>query len=195
MSKILQLTPYAPATWASTAFFGLTRPLHLLFLLSEFCPLGVHVASFLLSLSKWGLWLFCPSFHPLLHWPSLSPSCLILLSIFNGHLTVFPIYVCMYVYSFTSYPFPVFLPGKSHGQRSLAGITWNHKSHTQLSDWNSKKTAIYLFIFLASRVFVAGHGLLQLQHMGSVVVAQGLSCPRQVRSSWTRDQIPCPLHW
>ena len=30
---------------------------------------------------------------------------------------------------------PVFLPGKSHGQRSLAGYSpWAHKSRTQLSD-------------------------------------------------------------
>ena len=30
---------------------------------------------------------------------------------------------------------PVFLPGKSHGQRSLAGGSpWDHKSRTQLSD-------------------------------------------------------------
>ena len=30
---------------------------------------------------------------------------------------------------------PVFLPGESHGQRSLAGYSpWGHKSGTQLSD-------------------------------------------------------------
>ena len=30
---------------------------------------------------------------------------------------------------------PVFLPGESHGQRSLAGCSpWGHKSRTQLSD-------------------------------------------------------------
>ena len=32
-------------------------------------------------------------------------------------------------------PMPVFLPGESHGQRSLAGYSpWGHKSRTQLSD-------------------------------------------------------------
>ena len=32
-------------------------------------------------------------------------------------------------------PTPVFLPGKAHGQRGLAGYTpWGHKSWTQLSD-------------------------------------------------------------
>ena len=32
-------------------------------------------------------------------------------------------------------PIPVFLPGKSHGQRSLADYNpWGHKSQTQLSD-------------------------------------------------------------
>ena len=32
-------------------------------------------------------------------------------------------------------PMPVFLPGESHGQRSLAGYsTWGCKSHTQLSN-------------------------------------------------------------
>ena len=32
-------------------------------------------------------------------------------------------------------PTPVFLPGKSHGQRSLAGYSlWRRKSWTQLSD-------------------------------------------------------------
>ena len=32
-------------------------------------------------------------------------------------------------------PIPVFLPGKFHGQRSLAGYSpWGHKSQTQLSD-------------------------------------------------------------
>ena len=33
-------------------------------------------------------------------------------------------------------PTPVFLPGKFHGQRSLAGYNpWGHKSQTQLSDY------------------------------------------------------------
>ena len=33
-------------------------------------------------------------------------------------------------------PTPVFLPGKSHGQRSLAGYSlWDANSRTQLSDW------------------------------------------------------------
>ena len=32
-------------------------------------------------------------------------------------------------------PTPVFLPGESHGQRSLEGYSpWDHKSRTQLSD-------------------------------------------------------------
>ena len=31
-------------------------------------------------------------------------------------------------------PTPVFLPGESHGQRSLASYTWGHKSRAQLSD-------------------------------------------------------------
>jgi len=32
-------------------------------------------------------------------------------------------------------PTPGFLPGESHGQRSLAGYSpWGHKSQTQLSD-------------------------------------------------------------
>ena len=32
-------------------------------------------------------------------------------------------------------PTPVFLPGKSHGQRSLVGYSsWGHKSYTLLSD-------------------------------------------------------------
>ena len=32
-------------------------------------------------------------------------------------------------------PTPAFLPGESHGQRSLAGYSpWDHKSRTQLSD-------------------------------------------------------------
>ena len=32
-------------------------------------------------------------------------------------------------------PTPAFLPGKPHGQRSLAGHSpWDHKSWTQLSD-------------------------------------------------------------
>jgi len=34
---------------------------------------------------------------------------------------------------------PVFLPGKSHGQRSLAGYSpWGHKSQTRLSDKTTK---------------------------------------------------------
>ena len=33
-------------------------------------------------------------------------------------------------------PIPVFLPGKSHGQRRLAGYSpWDLKSQTQLNDW------------------------------------------------------------
>ena len=33
------------------------------------------------------------------------------------------------------HPTPVFLPGDSHGQRSLAGYSpWGHKSQTRLSD-------------------------------------------------------------
>ena len=33
---------------------------------------------------------------------------------------------------------PVFLPGKSHGQRSLAGYSpWGHESQTRLSDWTA----------------------------------------------------------
>ena len=40
-------------------------------------------------------------------------------------------------------PAPVFLPGKSHGQRSLAGCSpWGHKSRTRLS--NSTTTAVLL---------------------------------------------------
>ena len=36
-------------------------------------------------------------------------------------------------------PTPVFLPGKSHGQRSLAGYSpWGHRSQTQLSDHSEK---------------------------------------------------------
>ena len=32
-------------------------------------------------------------------------------------------------------PTPIFLPGESHGQRSLAGYSqWGRKSQTQLSD-------------------------------------------------------------
>ena len=32
-------------------------------------------------------------------------------------------------------PLPVFLPGESHGQRSLAGYSpWGHKSWTRLGD-------------------------------------------------------------
>ena len=149
MSKILQLTPYAPATWASTAFFGLTRPLHLLFLLSEFCPLGVHMASFLLSLSKWGLWLFCLSSHPLLHWPSLSPSCLILLSIFNGHLTVFPIYVCMYVYLFTSTHFRCSCLENPMGRgawQESHGIT--RVRHNLVTETAKRQQFIYLYFWL-----------------------------------------------
>ena len=38
-------------------------------------------------------------------------------------------------------PTPVFLPGKSHGQRSLAGYSpWGQKSRTQLSDYTSITT-------------------------------------------------------
>ena len=34
-------------------------------------------------------------------------------------------------------PTPVFLPGKSHGQRNLPGYNpWGHKSQTQLSELN-----------------------------------------------------------
>ena len=37
-------------------------------------------------------------------------------------------------------PTPVFLPGESHGQRSLAGYSpWVHKSLTQLSDETTKE--------------------------------------------------------
>ena len=36
------------------------------------------------------------------------------------------------------HPTPVFFPGKSHGQRSLAGYSpWGHKSRTRLSDWTT----------------------------------------------------------
>ena len=35
-------------------------------------------------------------------------------------------------------PTPVFFPGESHGQRSLAGYSpWGHKSRTWLSDWTT----------------------------------------------------------
>ena len=40
-------------------------------------------------------------------------------------------------------PTPVFLPGTSHGQRSLVGYSpWGHKSQTRLSNWTTtaKKT-------------------------------------------------------
>ena len=37
-------------------------------------------------------------------------------------------------------PTPVFLPGKFHGQRRLAGYSlWGHKSWTQLSDFHFQK--------------------------------------------------------
>ena len=37
-------------------------------------------------------------------------------------------------------PIPVFLPGKSHEQRSLVGCSpWGHKSWTQWSDWTTTK--------------------------------------------------------
>ena len=40
-------------------------------------------------------------------------------------------------------PTPVFLPGKSHGQRSLAGYSpWGHKSQTQLSNETTTTTRV-----------------------------------------------------
>ena len=37
-------------------------------------------------------------------------------------------YVCMYMYMKEMQPTPVFLPGKSHGQRSLVGYSpWGHR--------------------------------------------------------------------
>ena len=44
-------------------------------------------------------------------------------------------------------PPPVFLPGKSHGQRSLAGHSpWCSKSHTRLSNWTTETCVIYFTI-------------------------------------------------
>ena len=49
-------------------------------------------------------------------------------------------------------PTPVFLPGKSYGQRSLAGYSpWGHKSQTQLSD-STKTTSKIMVIILVHSV-------------------------------------------
>ena len=38
---------------------------------------------------------------------------------------------------------PVFLPGESHGQRSLAGYSpWRLKNQTQLSDYTTTTTTL-----------------------------------------------------
>ena len=43
-------------------------------------------------------------------------------------------------------PVPVFLPGKSHGQRSLAGYSpWRHKSDTTESLWAHARTLTYTY--------------------------------------------------
>ena len=53
-------------------------------------------------------------------------------------------------------PTPVFLPGKSHGQRSLAGSRpWSRKIVRH--DWVTK-TTIFVFLFLTPLFFFAGSG-------------------------------------
>ena len=37
-------------------------------------------------------------------------------------------------------PTPLFLPGESHGQRSLAGVLWGHRSRIQLSDQRDRES-------------------------------------------------------
>ena len=90
-------------------------------------------------------------------------------------------------------PTPVFLPGESHGQRSLAGYNpWGHKSRTQLSEeahsimtcsswnisWFCYPSPPGLFLLLFFVCFFLGQAM---QHVGS----------------WASDQgsNPCPLHW
>ena len=53
------------------------------------------------------------------------------------------------------HPTPVFLPGKFHGQRSLAGYSpWGCKSQTRLSDW----TTTYIY-------FAVPHSLWNLSYL------------------------------
>ena len=58
-------------------------------------------------------------------------------------------------------PIPVFLPGKSHGQRSLVGYSpWSHKSRTWLSMcaliWNREFCPLYFcyIMLLSMYIFV-----------------------------------------
>ena len=84
--------------------------------------------------------------------PLILPECGFLQETSQGHSVLLPLIIwhsCNYYLFVIIYlmlvfvtdwrrkwqPTPVFLPGESHGQRSLAGYSlWGHKSRTRLSD-------------------------------------------------------------
>ena len=105
-------------------------------------------------------------------------------------------------------PTPGFLPGKSHGPRSLACYSpWGHKKF--------KTVPIYLFLVVLglccfarafSRCGEWGYfslwcmgfslwWLLLLWSTGSVVVAHRLSCSMACRIFPDQGSNPCTLHW
>ena len=77
-----------------------------------------------------------PSSTPFLSWLALSPSSRLRYNIIFYHD---PLPSCILLYSQSSWkwqPIPVFLPGKSHGQRSLAGSV--HGLQRVGHDWATK---------------------------------------------------------
>ena len=105
-------------------------------------------------------------------------------------------------------PTPGFLPGKSHGPRSLACYSpWGHK--------NFKAVPIYLFLVVLglccfaqafSRCSEWGYfslwcmgfslwWLLLLRSTGSVAVAHRFSCSMACRIFPNQGSNPCTLHW
>ena len=81
-------------------------------------------------------------------------------------------------------PTPVFLPGKSHGQRSLAGAgSWGH-SQTQLSNWAQNSTSnifyphyylsmYFIDFFITHLYWLVWHSLLN-ENLASILLQQYL---------------------
>ena len=95
-----------------------------------------------------------------------------LFSVMCGFLSLFFFFfVCLHVlhgggrgnplqYSRLENPTPVFSPGESHGQRSLAGYSpWVAKSQTWLSDWTELNwTMLFKYHFLFSSFLCSSVG-------------------------------------
>ena len=90
-------------------------------------------------------------------------------------------------------PTPVFLPGRPHGQRSLAGCSpWGHKEldRTEQRSTHTKHTHVKLSVLASCQRLVQGHGARSRRRQPPPSRVSGTSSP--ARSAPLR-QRPSPL--